>query len=72
MLKVNLSIAVKSFVLNNSHSLTALLGFNNGSERGAGDGCDNMTFWHLIATELKIAAGAKTGLATASFMFADY
>lgn len=31
LLKINLSIAAKSFVLNNSHSLTAL-GFNNGSE----------------------------------------
>lgn len=47
MLKVNSSIAVKSFVLNNSHSLTALLlGFSNGSERGGYDGCDVMAFRH--------------------------
>lgn len=45
LLKVNLSIAVKSFVLNNSHSLTALLGFNNGSERGAW--WMDVLSWHL-------------------------
>lgn len=44
LLKVNLSIAVKSFVLNNSHSLTAPLGFNNGSERSL---VMDVISWHL-------------------------
>lgn len=31
-----------------------------------------MAFRHLIAAGLKIAAGAETGLAGASFIFVDY
>lgn len=63
MLKVNLSIAVKSFVLNNSHTSQHFLVLIMGQREEVGDGWDIMAFRHLIATGLQIAAEAETGLA---------
>lgn len=65
LLKVNSSIAVKSFVLNNFIASQHFLVLVMGQREEVGDGCDVMAFRHLIAAGLKIAAGAETGLAWA-------